>query len=52
MDLNDLDITNISRVAEIEELEVLNLSGSSIDDASSIIQLPIKTKLNDEYLIL
>ena len=52
LDLNDLDITNISRVAEIEELEVLNLSGSSIDDASSIIQLPIKTKLNDEYLIL
>lgn len=52
LDLNDLDITNISRVAEIEELEVLNISGSSIDDASSIIQLPIKTKLNDEYLIL
>ena len=52
LDLNDLDITNIARVAEIEELEVLNLSGSSIDDASSIIQLPIKTKLNDEYLIL
>ncbi len=52
LDLNDLDITNISRVAEIEELEVLNLSGSSIDDASSISQLPIKTKLNDEYLIL
>ena len=52
LDLNDLDITNISRVAEIEELEVLNLSGSSIDDASSIAQLSIKTKLNDEYLIL
>ena len=52
LDLNNLDITNISRVAEIEELEVLNLSGSSIDDASSIAQLPIKTKLNDEYLIL
>ena len=52
LELNNLDITNISRVAEIEELEVLNLSGSSIDDASSISQLPIKTKLNDEYLIL
>jgi len=52
LDLNNLDITNISRVAEIEELEVLNLSGSSIDNVSSIAQLPIKTKLNDEYLIL
>ena len=52
LDLNNLDITNISRVAEIEELEVLNLSGSNIDDASSIAQLSIKTRLNDEYLIL
>lgn len=52
LDLNDLDITNISRVAEFESLEVLDLSGSSIDNASSIAQLPIKTKLNDEYLIL
>lgn len=52
LDLNDLDITNISRVAEFESLEVLDLSGSSIDNASSIAQLSIKTKLNDEYLIL
>lgn len=42
LDLNDLDITNISRVAEFESLEVLDLSGSSIDNASSIAQLPIK----------
>ena len=50
--LNDLDIANVSKVAEIEGLEILDLSGSSIDNVSSIAQLPIKTKLNDEYLIL
>ena len=35
-------------VEEFESLEVLDLSGSSIDNASSIAQLPIKTKLNDD----
>ena len=30
---------------------MLDLSGSSIDDADSIAQLPIKTKLSTKYLI-
>ena len=49
--LNSLDIFNISKVRELSGLRMLDLSGSSIDDADSIAQLPIKTKLSTKYLI-
>ena len=52
LDLNDLSVSNISRVQQMSSLETLDLSGSNIDDSSSIARLPIKTRLDDEYLII
>lgn len=52
LDLNDLSVSNISRVQQMTSLNTLDLSGSNIDDSSSIARLPIKTRLDDEYLII
>ena len=52
LDLNDLDVTNIARVQQMSKLTSLDLCGSNIDNAAAIARLPIKTKLDDEYLII
>ena len=52
LDLNDLSVINISRVQQLPNINTLDLCGSNIDDSSSIARLPIKTRLDDEYLII
>lgn len=52
LDLNDLMVNNISKVQQMPNIATLDLCGSNIDDAKAIAKLPIKTRLDDEYLII